>query len=673
MNPELTSRKIHLDFHTPHWVEQVGQSFDAERLVQTWKQARVNAVTAVFGYCACGNAYYEGAAGQQHPGLQQDMLTPLLAAAKREQIQIYVHFSTGIHDRAVLEHPEWAMQRKDGSRLDTDGGRSWGWPCFNSPFVEEWFWPQLRDFVPRFPDVAGIFLDMVMYPADTCYCSYCRQKAAALGLDLNRREEMERFERLTLDTFMAQTKTLIQSLDPQMAFTSNNQWYIGGARSEYLDFIELEAPVSWNSYHYPIVARYIRTLPKPSGGMTTRFPKNWGYFGSLNNETQLKFECATILATLGACCVGDQLHPSGKPDEGVYELIGDAYAFVQEREAWALNAQSVPYLGILADDQRNCQIRSAPADYFAHQTPEALYGAGLALLEGNRHFDVLDRLSELAPYRLLWLAENRTLDTALIPAIRAYVAGGGKLLVTGSELWRNAEWRLLLEELAGVKLADIAASPGIFVKPGDKLAAGIPQVPYFVKSAYARLLPGSGAEVAAELILPYENIDPSRRFGHYHAPAGEPSGNPAAVIGRYGAGAVCVAPLSLAEDYFSVGSRHIRQLVLSMIDELLPAEERLLEVAAHSPAVEVSLMRQEQKNRWVLHLVQYGAKRHTGNTVIEELPLRRDIPVRVRLAQRPAAVYAAPSRQPLDWTWTDGVLETIVPELHIHQMVVMEL
>lgn len=667
---EETSRKIHLDFHTPHWVKQVGQNFNAEQLVQTWKQARVNAVTVVFGYCACGNAYYENAAGQVHPGLQQDLLIPLLSAANLEGIKIYVHFSVGIHDRAVLEHPEWAMQRKNGSRLDTEEGKWWGWPCFNSPFVEEWFWPQLRDFIPRFPDVAGIFLDMVMYPTDTCYCQYCHEKAVANGLVLSQRKDMERFERLTLDRFMEDTRKIIKSLNPNMEFTCNNQWFVGGARNEALDFIELEAPVSWNSYHYPVMSRYIRTLPKPSGGMTTRFPKNWGYFGSLNNETQLKFECATIMATLGSCCIGDQLHPSGKPDDGVYELIGEAYRFVEEREPWTLHAQSVPYIAIMADQQRNAQVSGEELADYDHQSSVALYGSGLMMLEGNRHFDVLDQQSDISAYKLVWLAENKTLDPALAERLEQYVSGGGKLLVTGSGLWEVPEWRCLLEKLADVEMEGTETQSGTYIRPLPIISKGVPPIPYFVKGKFVRWKPGKHANIAAEIVRLYENIDPDRRFGHFHAPAGDDSGSPAAVIRQYGKGKVCMVATPLSEDYFRIGSRHIRQIVMNITDELLAPSERIVEVDAANPSVEISLM--SQKNRWILHLVQYGAKRNTGNTVVEEVPIRYQLPIRVRTPYVPRNVYVAPSGLKLDWSWKDGQLQSIVPELHIHQMVVME-
>ncbi|MBB6730916.1 alpha-amylase family protein [Cohnella zeiphila] len=667
-----TNRKIHLDFHTPHWVKQVGADYDPELLVATWKRANVNAVTVVFGLCACGNAYYESDVAPVHPALQRDLLTPLLPAAEREGIKVYVHFAPGINDRAVIEHPEWAMVRRDGTRLDTNGGKEWGWPCYNSPFVADWLWPQLAEFVPRFPNIEGVFVDMVMYADETCFCEFCRRRAGALGLDLDRLTDRDRLQELTLNEFIERTRAIVKNANPDLSFTCNCRNFVGGVRNGNLDYLELEAPITWNSYYYPVLSRHIRTLGKRAGGMTTRFPKNWGYFGSLINEAQLKFECASILATLGSCCIGDQLHPSGKPDAGVYELIGTVYGFVKEREAWALDAATVPYIGVVADRQRNLGAQEVRDGYeAAHQAPASLYGAGLALLEGSRHFDVLDEENGLSGYRLLWLPENITLDPALAPKVERYVAEGGRLLVTGGTLWEQPVWRDTLERLAGVRLAGIEAADGGYVQPVPPYADRMPDAPCFVKGRFPRwTLQSADAVKAASTFRPFEDISLDRRFGHFHAPAGEEAEAPGAVVHPYGKGMAAVAAASLGADYFTIGSRHVRQMALNLIDALLEPEHRLLEVEADSPAVEVSLM--SQPGRWVLHLIQYAAKRMTENTVIEEAPPRYRIPVTLRPPAKPRRVALAPSGEEPIWTWEDGAVRLVVPELRLHQMVVFE-
>lgn len=665
MKLERSNRKIHLDFHTPHWVKAVGQHYDPEQIVRIWKEAHVNAVTVVFGLCACGNAYYESDVAPVHPGLTKDMLTPLLPVAKREGIEIYVHFAPGINDRAVIEHPEWAMVTRDGTPLLADDG--WGWVCFNSPWVEQMFLPQMEDFVPRFPDVAGVYLDMVTFPENTCHCEFCRSAAAELGFDMQTGEGLARLWRTSVDRFLSKVRAVVKKHNPEMGFTCNCLWFIGGPRPELQDWIELEAPVSWNSYHFAVMARYIRNLPLLSNAQTTRFPKNWGYFGSLNNDIQLKYESASVLATLGANGIGDQLPADGIPEKGVYELIGSAFAFVKEREQWALYAKSVPYIAVLADDQH--MVKGAMADFFGHQRPEALYGAGLTLLEGNRHFDVIDERSDFFSYKLIWLPENKSLSAAAAAKIRAYVEGGGKLLVTGSGLWNRAEWRVLLEEMADVAYDGLGSATGDFIEPLPVAAHRMPRAPIKINGGFVKLRTGQRADVVAKAYLPYEAID--RRYGHFHAPAGEEAAYPGAVAARFGNGAITIAAASLAEHYFVIGSRHSRQLTLNFIDHMLPREERLIELLAETPNIELSLMR--KANEWIVHLLQYSAKKYTENTVIEEIPQRYDIPVVLRSPHKPKRMYLAPSCTELAWEWRDDAAHVTIPELHIHQMLVLEL
>jgi hypothetical protein len=671
-----SSRKIHLDFHTPHWVSKVGEHYDPEMLVRTWKAAAVNAVTVVFGLCACGNAYYEGDEAPVHPSLQGDMLRPLLAAAKKEEIEIFVHFGPGINDRSVIKHPEWAMLTREGRLLDTEQGRHWGWACYNSPFLEQRFYPQLREFVRLFPEVAGVFLDMVVYPEGTCFCPHCKNKAIELNLDINNSEQHDHLIQLTLNKFMESSRQIVKAASPAMLFTCNSQWYVGGARSEQLDFIELEAPVTWNAYHFPVMARYIRTLPVRSGGMTTRFPFNWGFFGGLTSAVQMSFEAAEMMATLGACCVGDQLHPDGTAEPGVYELIGGVYRDVITKEPWTLHAKSVPYIGVLADPQRNSNGHTVNDSYYSpQQSPASFYGAGLTLLEGSMQFDVIDINSELDAYKLIWLAENKTLDDALIPRLDEFVGRGGRLLISGSGLWHRHEWCEWLEKVTGLHYKG-SLEGGMYVQPqGAAAANGVLPIPYMVKGECVQLEADEQLnfkqQLLAEVIDTYEHIPITKKFGHYHPPAGNPSGLPGIMLMDKGAGAVAVVCAPIAEYYYHSGSHTVRQLMLNVISAMLPASQRIIEVEQAHASVEVSLM--EQPDRWILHLIQYAAKRSTGPTVIEEPTVREAIAVTLRPKAMPNRVYMAPEMTPLQWTKVGGcAIRIVVPKLYIHAMAVLE-
>ena len=80
-------------------------------------------------------------------------------------------------------------------------------------------------------------------------------------------------------------------------------------------------------------AAYCRNLGLDFLGMTGKFHTTWGEFGGIKHPNALRYECAAMLANGSKCSVGDQLHPDGELDESTYELIGKAYAEVEQKEA----------------------------------------------------------------------------------------------------------------------------------------------------------------------------------------------------------------------------------------------------------------------------------------------------------------------------------------------------
>src|SRR5690606_20445042 len=95
----------------------------------------------------------------------------------------------------------------------------------------------------------------------------------------------------------------------------------------------------WGYLHFPIAMRYARTLGIECLSHTGKFHTSWGDFHSFKNQAALEYECFRMLAMGAKCLVGDQLHPRGKIDPYVYDLIGAVYAQVEEKEPWCEGAR----------------------------------------------------------------------------------------------------------------------------------------------------------------------------------------------------------------------------------------------------------------------------------------------------------------------------------------------
>ena len=97
----------------------------------------------------------------------------------------------------------------------------------------------------------------------------------------------------------------------------------------------------WGYLHFPVAVRYARNLGIDCLGMTGKFHTSWGDFHSFKNLAALQYEVFRMLAMGAKCSIGDQLHPTGRIDSHVYDLIGAVYAEVERKQPWCAGARAV--------------------------------------------------------------------------------------------------------------------------------------------------------------------------------------------------------------------------------------------------------------------------------------------------------------------------------------------
>ena len=672
------SRRIHYNFHTPHWVRGVGANFEGERVIEMLQRAHVNEVTPVFGLCSCGNAYWDTSRDDiRHPGLVKDMVAELLTAARGSGVYVSIHFAMAVNNRAVELHPDWAMVRSDGSSVDGGSDRGWAWPCVNSPHLRENVWPLLTEFLGRYrPD--GLFLDMITFADDACYCRWCLEKMREEGDIVGDPVAENEFRARRIDDAIRETLRLVRDAAPDIAVTFNNQLRFGRLtrRRDALDFVDVEAPFSWGPFVFPMRARYARTGQLPVAGMTTRFLNDWDYFGTLTPMAQMKYECAAILSTASAVCIGDHPQPSGELDPLVYHRIREVFAYVRERETWTIGASSVKELAVLVEEEpaddatgggrsRNTssEIRRTESQWVeesasAHGDVSASYGAARALLEGNRDFDMVDVAADWSSYRCVIAAETSVVDEGVAQRLASYVDAGGSLVLIGHRPWTNPGARPVLEQLAGVNYAGHGEFSSCFLSAADG------SLPHYVSGPYVRLAARPGTEAPASIVRPYDDLDTPPIFSGYHAPPGKRDGH--AGIARNGR--VVTIAGSLARDYWLSGNPGLRGLLLDALDALLP--ERHVELEPPSPLTEISLM--EIAGEWILHLLQVTPNRGMGAQIVEDVSIRRDVIVTIRPPYSVRRVLRLPSREELPFTRLQGGLRLDLPGASFHEMLLVE-
>lgn len=658
-------RQIHLDFHTGPAIPDVGTEFDARAFARAMKEAHVNSVT-VFAKCHHGHLYYDTNRPERHPGLARDLnlLGEQVEALHREGIRAPIYISVQCDEYAANVHPEWVARKPDSSMVmwrNNGPGEGWfnpGWQILDmSTPYQEFLAEQTEEILRLFRPVDGIFFDM-------CWDQPSATQDAIAGMlraNLNPESDEDRrlYARQLSLAYMERFHGMVRASSPEAAVYFNGRPMNNLPQEiRFLEQVEIEAlPTGgWGYMYFPTNVRFARQFGKPYLGMTARFHKSWADFGGIKPYAALEYETSQMMAHGARCSIGDQLHPRGIPDTAAYDLIGRVYHRVEEREPWLEGATPVTQIGLF-------RLPTATASNIG--VAGADEGATRLLTHLKHQFDIVDTASDFSRYALLILPDAIPLDAALTGRLGDFVCGGGKLLLSGRSGLTEDGSETLLPEL-GVDTAGLSPYTATYVRFGDAIAADVPPTDHIFYDRGLRVTPREGTETLAQVVEPYFERTWQHFCSHQQTPGDQVSPYAAAV--RRGNVAYIAYPIFSA--FAAHGNLPYKLLVRNVLNLLLP--EPLVQVEAPS-STEVSVMRQSEQGRTVVHLLQYCPERRTGKLdIVEDIVPLFNIPLSVLLLDAPKAVYLAPSREPVPFTYESGRAILTVPEIRGHQMVVFE-
>jgi len=672
MKPKsLPFRQVHLDFHTSPHIPGIGVKFDKARWQDTLREAGVNSIT-LFSKCHHGWSYHPTNVGRQHPHLDFDLLRAQYDACKEIGIAAPIYLSAGVDNLAGETHPEW--------REITAEGAFSGWVTsplkpgfqmmdFLSPYLD-YLCAQIEEAVRLFPDCDGIFLDII---SQNPGCSKWRMDYLEKhGGNAELQEDRQRAASAALERYFQMTVQAAKCLDPDMPVFHNSGHIRRGDRHvlQYFSHLELESlPTGgWGYDHFPMSAKYAAGLDLDFLGMTGKFHTTWGEFGGHKHPNALRYECSAMLAFNAKCSIGDQLHPAGELDTTTYRTIGKAYREVALKEPWCTEARPVCDIGVLSSEAENSSHSESSADA----------GATRVLLEGHFLFALIDREMDFTPFKLLILPDDIRVDSPLKARLNAYLAKGGRLLLTGeSGLWKDRR------ELAFDVGADYSGpsefSPD-FVLPEPPFRADFLFTPVVMYLRSQRIRVTSG-ESLGRIYDPYFNRTYRHFCSHQHTPFREDPSEFACGVRK---GSIVYLAHPVFSLYRTYGAVAYREYITRVIASLL-GPEATLEVSLPSTA-RVTLNRQESANRNVLHLLfantvsrggamtlSSGTVSAAGQTIeiIEELLPLQNTKVLLRHQPRLKNVTLEPQGMEIPFTQADGTVEFVVNEFACHQIVAL--
>ena len=660
-------RQIHLDFHTSPDISDVGADWDADEFARTLVEARVNSIN-IFAKCHHGMNYYPSKIGPVHPALKFDLLGEQIEACHRVGIHCPIYFSICWDMSAAERHPEWRQVDKDGRLVGRGPFESnWGWPwlCMNTDYAEE-IAAQTEELLSLY-ECDGFWYDIVMYHNDGCLCPRCFSDLRRAGKDpqnpLHRLEQNNASAR----RLMGRLTRMIRGKFPAAAvFYNGRMGYQLEDEVEPYAQVEIESlPTGgWGYGFYPFWSRFARNFGRPMVGMTGRFHRGWADWGGRKHPDALRFECGGILASGGAPCVGDQMHPRGRLNKAVYEVIGEAFRDVEAVEPYCHGAEAVPQIAVLV-------LRSATDRAIVGGQEGGPEGAARMLLELHQQFDVITgKCQDFSRYEALVIPDGGEATPEVAARLRAYVAHGGKLLVAHEALLDRAAGRFHLGEEMGVDyLGPCASNPDYWQIADPRLATDVtrPGFPYsYYNGPSVRVRPRPGTETLADAYETYFNRTWEHFTSHGFTPALAQKANYPAVTRR---GDVVYLHGPVFGAYQQYGNLAFRALVGQCLRLLVTAP--VVETDAPS-TTEVTLL--HQGARRLVHLVNYSAtRRATPHVEVLERPVPlRDVTLRVRGAGKVSAVKLARAGLSLPFQTRDGTVSVTVPRVDVHEIVVIE-
>lgn len=666
-NQLFPMRQVHLDFHTSPDIPGIGADWNAGHFIDTLRRARVNSIT-VFAKCHHGMNYYPSQIGPVHPSLEFDLLGAQIEACHQAGIRAPIYLSVVWDVSASERHPEWRQVGLDGKnigRAPLESGRGWPWLCVNNAYTDELI-AQTEELMASY-ECDGFFYDILMYDGAGCLCTNCLGEMRRMGLDPNNTSHRQSHNTLVARRFMRRVSSLIRAKLPEAGIFYNARWGLQFEdESEFYSQVEIESlPTGgWGYGFYPLWSRYARNFGLPMLGMTGRFHRSWADWGGLKHPAALTFEVGGILATGGAVSIGDQLHPRGRLNTAVYDVIGEAFEHVEALEPYCIDATPVVEIGLLVLEAEKDRETVGGAG-------GSIEGAGKMLLELHYQFDLItSACADFGKYRVLLVPDQGAVSPEITARLKAFVAAGGKLLLSHEALLDHQARVFVLADEMGVDYLEPCRSvPDYFEITAPALHSTVSR-PDFAYSLYEG--PGvcvaarQGTSRLAEGVESYFN----RTWEHFSShdftpPRNNTAGYPA--ITRHEG--VIYFSGSIFAAYQKHGNLTFRALVGGCLDLLLP--ERILETDAPASA-EVSVMRQGTRD--IVHIVNYHAGRRSPAhvEVLEEPVPLRDVTLRLRRANPTTSVKLARANLTLGFEDHQGIVSVVVPRIGAHDVIVFE-
>lgn len=597
------------------------------------------------------------------PGVVKDAMEQWRAATRKLGLPLHCHYS-GIWDKAAgRKHPEWCVQPPPGQATAgtpaaTPAGEKM---CPRSDYLEKLLIPQMLELIDRY-GVDGFWVDGDLWGVEPCYCERCRAAfVAQTGLAQPPADETDpnwaawwNFTRESFEAYVRRYCDAVHAHKPGVLVCSNwlQTFKHPGEPAVPTDWISGDNSWVWGLDGSRCEARFLSTRGKPWDIMLWSFYCSHGMGKpdspwTMKPVEMLQQEAAVLLAFGGNVQVYEAATGlrNGQLVPWRMKRLREMGRFVKVRRMLCQGSETIPQIAVLHSEHH---LRATPKgrNLMWHTDVAPVQGAVFSLAECQYGVDILDEwalLPRLCHFPMVVAPEQDRMSDAMVAALKAYVSGGGRLMLSGAAAVERFGAGFL-----GVSPGAVEEKKAYWVPAADGAT--------LLYSDTWRLLECTTA-------VPFGRLGNSALLDDRMLP------NPAAVVRRAGRGSVLYVPCNLFRDFAHNRYPLTRELIRACVRRLM----RHFDIEVNGPvSVDVALRR--KAGQTIVHLVNRasGIPNQPNNGAIDAIPPVGNVFVAMRLPQPPQGLHLAFEDTPIESSWDRGVLHVRVQQVRIHAALVIE-
>ncbi|MBR6728974.1 MAG: hypothetical protein IKL80_02340, partial [Clostridia bacterium] len=176
-------------------------------------------------------------------------------------------------------------------------------------------------------------------------------------------------------------------------------------------------------------ANYFKAITDERVYMSGCFIDGWGDFGGKKSKASIENDVYDALIYGYTPSIGDHLHPAYGLQSGMYQDIGEIYAYVESLEPWL--AKTTPYAEVAV--LRNKVTYKNVSSFLT----ESAKGISRMLSELKICFNTVNEDMDFSRYKLLILPDEITITDTLLTKLNNF---SGSILSTGASIAKGGIW-----------------------------------------------------------------------------------------------------------------------------------------------------------------------------------------------------------------------------------------